>query len=166
MRRHGLAKRAPHRMFSERVAGRANRVSNHIPISAITSTMEQPTAYKILIVDDDPFILDMYVLKFKEQGFTIEIARDGKEGITKNESFQPDIILLDAVMPIMDGFDMLKEIKKSPAHPVKTILLTNLGQKEDVDRGLALGADAYIIKAHFTPTEVVEKVKKLLSGHE
>lgn len=74
------------------------------------------------------------------------------------------MVLLDIVMPAMDGFDVLQEIKKNgQEHPLKIVLLTNLGQKEDVERGMQLGADDYIIKAHFTPSEVVEKVKKILA---
>ena len=124
---------------------------------------EQSKMPKILIIDDDPFILDMYVLKFKERGFDVESARDGQEGIKKAEDYKPDAILLDVVMPALDGFDVLEKIKNDPKmRSIKTILLTNLGQKEEVERGTALGADEYIIKAHFTPSEVVEKVKKLL----
>lgn len=119
---------------------------------------------KILIIDDDPFILDMYVLKFKERGFDVEIAHDGKDGLKKAKEYKPDAILLDVVMPAMDGFDVLQELKKSSETKMaKIILLTNLGQKEDVERGKKLEADDYVIKAHFTPSEVVEKVNNLLS---
>ena len=118
---------------------------------------------KVLIVDDDPFILDMYVLKFKESGFQVESAQDGKSGLKKVKDTHPDIVLLDVVMPAMDGFDVLQELKKNFPPPLpKIVLLTNLGQKEDVERGMQLGADDYIIKAHFTPSEVVDKVKKIL----
>ena len=118
---------------------------------------------KILIIDDDQFILDMYTLKLKALGFATETARDGKEGLKKVTEFNPDIVLLDVVMPAMDGFDILREIKKTKAASPKVILLTNVGQKEDVERGTKLGADDYIIKANFTPSEVVEKVKNLIS---
>jgi len=117
---------------------------------------------KILIIDDDPFILEMYVLKFKESGFAIETAQDAKTGLQKLKEFQPTIVLLDIVMPAMDGLEALREIKKNDGQKVKVVLLTNLGQKEDVEKGLKLGADGYIIKAHFTPSEVVEKVRGLL----
>lgn len=118
---------------------------------------------KILIIDDDPFILDMYVLKFKEEGFAVDTATDGKEGLKKIREGTPDLVLLDVVMPVMDGFDVLRELQKSkPPHPLKVVLLTNLGEREDVERGQALGADAYVIKAQFTPSEVVEKIKQLL----
>ena len=118
---------------------------------------------KVLIIDDDPFILDMYVLKFKETGFEVATAMDGKNGVAKADEFQPDVILLDVVMPAMDGFDVLRKLKEEErTNPPKVIFLTNFGQREDVERGMQLGADDYIIKAHFTPTEVVEKVQGIL----
>lgn len=124
---------------------------------------EEKKNYKILIIDDDPFILDMYVLKFKEHGFLVETATDGKEGLKKIKELAPDVVLLDVVMPLMDGFDVLRELKKeTPPPAAKVILLTNLGQKEDVERGMQLGAHDYVIKAHFTPSEVVEKAKNVL----
>ena len=118
---------------------------------------------RICIIDDDPFIVDMYMLKFQEQGFVVETAGDGKMGLTKIKEMRPHVVLIDVVMPGMDGFSVLQAIKKESLMPKpKIIFLTNFGQKEDVDRGIAMGADAYIIKAHFTPTEVVEKVRTLL----
>ena len=107
----------------------------------------------------------MYVLKFKQEGFQVETASDGQAGLQKIKEYLPEVLLLDIVMPVMDGFDILQEIKKSNLLPnSKVVLLTNLGQKEDLDRGMKLGADDYIIKAHFTPTEVVDKVKQLLGN--
>lgn len=117
----------------------------------------------IFIIDDDPFITDMYLLKFKEDNFRIEVSRDGREALKQIHEECPDLILLDIVMPVIDGFEILKEIKSdSVLEKVKVVLLTNLGQKEDVERGMELGADGYIIKAHFTPSEVVAKVKEIL----
>ncbi len=118
---------------------------------------------KILIVDDDPFILEMYALKFKEQGFQIVTATDGKMALSQIEKEMPDIVLLDVVMPKMDGFDVMKKIAEISSRPFKILFLTNFGQKEDVEKGLQLGADGYIIKAHFTPSEVVTKVKQVLN---
>ena len=126
----------------------------------ITTTSQNKT---VLIIDDDPFILDMYVLKFKQSGFHIEIARDGKEGLQKIKEMKTDVVLLDVVMPILDGFEVLQDLnKKNLLGETRVILLTNLGQKDDVERGLNLGAKDYVIKAHFTPSEVVEKVKSVL----
>lgn len=124
--------------------------------------MASESAPKILIIDDDPFILEMYVLKFKEHNFQVETASNGQEGLAKAKEYRPDLLLLDIVMPALDGFDILQQIKKNSSPDMKIVLLTNLGQKEDVERGMQLGADDYIIKAHFTPSEVVEKVKALL----
>lgn len=119
--------------------------------------------YKILLIDDDPFILDMYALKFKELGYDLEIAQDGKKGLVKIKTFVPDVVLLDVIMPVTDGFTVMQEIAKTKLNPrPKIIILTNLGQKEDIERGMQLGADDYIIKAHFTPSEVAEKIKEVL----
>ncbi|MDP3784953.1 MAG: response regulator [bacterium] len=119
---------------------------------------------KILIVDDDEFLLDMYALKFKESGFEVEVARGGEEALEKvRGGLKPEAVLLDIVMPTLDGFDVLKFIKKENLIPnAVLVVLTNLGQKEDVEKGLQLGAHDYIVKAHFTPSEVVKKVLSLL----
>jgi len=120
--------------------------------------------YKILIIDDDEFLVDMYSIKFREQGFDVEIAFSGNEAIEKIKSgLNPDMILVDLVMPNMDGFEFLREIKnKGIAKNSKLIILTNLGQEDDIKKGLALGADDYVIKAHFTPSEVIKKVTAVL----
>ncbi|HEY4497943.1 MAG TPA: response regulator [Candidatus Paceibacterota bacterium] len=125
--------------------------------------MEYPQ--KILIVDDDEFLLDMYVLKFKEAGFEVEIAQNGEEAIEKAKTLNPDAILLDIVMPKIDGFEVLRRFKKENIAPGAVIfILSNLGQKEDTERGLDLGAVDYIVKAHFTPSEVVTRVKGILEN--
>ncbi len=118
---------------------------------------------KILLVEDDKFLSEMYSTKLTESGFDIETAFDGEEGLRKANEFQPDLILLDIVLPKKDGFEVLKELKaKKELSNILVIALTNLGQKEEVQKGFDLGANDYIIKAHFTPTEVVAKAKKLL----
>ena len=122
--------------------------------------------HKILIVDDDMFLLDMYALKFKESDFEVEISKSGGEALEKleNKNFTPEVILLDVLMPVMDGFEFLKTLKeKNIAQDSKVIVLSNLGQKEEIDKGISLGAKDYIIKAHHTPSEVVEKVKQVLA---
>lgn len=118
---------------------------------------------KILIVEDDRFLSEMYATKLTASGFEVETAEDGQEALAKVKEQKPDLILLDIVLPKMDGFEFLRSFKKDPAsEKILVVILTNLGQKEEVDKGLKLGANDYIIKAHFTPTEVVAKVKKLL----
>ncbi|MEK7631764.1 MAG: response regulator [Patescibacteria group bacterium] len=117
----------------------------------------------ILLVEDDTFLAGMYVTKLELEGFRVVLASDGEQAVTLAEREVPDIILLDIVLPKKSGFDVLKEVKANPkTKPVPVILLTNLGQKEDVQKGLKLGAVDYLIKAHFMPSEVVAKVKRLV----
>lgn len=119
---------------------------------------------KILIIDDDKLLLDMYAIKFREEMFDVDIAVGSREALDKiKNGAEPDVILLDIVMPGMDGFELMETIKKEKlAQNSKIIFLTNLGQKEDINRGMSLGASDYIIKAYFTPSEVVARVKEIL----
>ena len=118
---------------------------------------------KILIVEDDPFLAEMYLTKLSQEKFEVELATDGKEALKKAEVVMPDVMLLDIVLPKMDGFEVIEKMKKNPAlRNIKIVALTNLGQKEEVERGLELGVADYIVKAHFTPTEVINKVRQIL----
>ena len=120
---------------------------------------------KILIVDDDGFLLDMYAFKFSQTGFDVYSAIGGSQAINKlKEGLKPDIILMDIIMPEMDGFEFLEKVntEKLSENSIK-IILSNKGQQEDIDKGAELGASGYIIKVNSTPTEVVEKVMKILS---
>ena len=119
--------------------------------------------YKILIIDDDPFLSEIYSLKFKLSGFDVFTAANGEKALEAVKETIPDIILLDLVMPKMDGFETLAALRKiSDLDKTPIIVFSNLGQKEDVDRGYQLGANDYIIKTRFTPSEVVEKVREML----
>ncbi|MEO0084182.1 MAG: response regulator [candidate division WOR-3 bacterium] len=118
----------------------------------------------ILLIEDDPFIAEMYAIKFKDE-FDFDIAQDGETGLKKLAEKKPDLILLDIILPKMDGFEVLQKIKLDPnLAPVPVVLLTNLGQKENIKKGLQMGALDYIVKAHFTPSEVVDKIKKIFEG--
>jgi len=121
---------------------------------------------KILIVDDDNFLLDMYSLKFTERGFSVDSSLGSIDLLQKlRGGATPDILLLDIVMPAMDGFEVLEAIKKENlAKGTIKIILSNRGQKEDIDRGVSLGARGYIVKATATPTEVVDKVVEIIEG--
>lgn len=115
---------------------------------------------KILIVDDDKFLLDMYSLKFSENGFDVNVAFSGEEALTKlDQGFTPDVFLVDIIMPVMDGFQFIEQIKQRGADKsAAVVILSNLGQKEDIDKALSLQVDGYIVKASATPSEVVTKV--------
>jgi len=123
---------------------------------------------QILLVEDDPFLIDIYTTKFKEEGFSVEVANDGEEGLRKlkegegnEEKF--DLLVLDIVLPHVDGWEILKEIKASEKlKNLKIVILSNLGQKGEVEKGVKLGATKYLIKAHYTPSEVVAEIKQLL----
>jgi len=119
--------------------------------------------HMVFLVDDDDFLLDMYASKFKMSGFDVEIARDGKDALSKlKNGLLPDIVLLDIVMPEMSGFEFLEILKEEKIPVPKIVVLSNLGQKDDIEKGKRLGASDYVIKASFTPSEVVKKVESLL----
>ena len=128
---------------------------------------------KILLVEDDPFLIDIYTTKLKESGFKLEIADNGEEALkkikernlrnSKKKTLWPDVLVLDIVLARIDGWQVLQEIKKDEKlKDLKIIVFTNLGQKEEVEKGLALGATKYLIKAHYTPSELVEEIEKII----
>jgi CheY-like chemotaxis protein len=125
---------------------------------------EEKKSIKILLVEDDSFLASVYATKFELEGFTVFHAADGEQGLAQAEKNEPDIVLLDILMPKMDGFETLKHLKMNPklVH-IPVVMLTNLGQKEDVERCLKDGAVDYLIKAHFVPGEAVKKVRKILN---
>ena len=119
---------------------------------------------RILLVEDDPFLSEIYVTKFEESGFAVAVLKNGVLGIEKIKEQKPDIILLDIVMPKIDGFEFLQMIKDDTATKnVPVVILSNLAEQENVEKGFALGATAYLVKAHYTPTEVVAKVREILN---
>ena len=120
----------------------------------------------ILLVEDDPFLIDIYTTKLKEEGFSVEVATGGEEGLKKLREKKFDLLVLDIVLPKIDGWEILEKIKNAPHQygggGLKIIVLSNLGQREEVEKGLKLGATKYLIKAHYTPSEVVEAIKEVL----
>lgn len=120
-------------------------------------------AKNILIIEDDKFLRELIAQKLKKEGYKISEAIDGEEGVKKIKEEKPDLILLDLILPGIDGFEVLSRMKEDPVlAKIPVVILSNLGQKEDVERGLKLGAVDYLIKAHFTPGEIVEKVRSAL----
>lgn len=122
---------------------------------------------KILLVEDDNFIIDIYITKLKEVGFSVQSAVNGEDALAKIKQGRPDLVLLDIVLPQVTGFEFLQEIKSMPElKNVPVIVLSNLGQKKEVEKGLSLGAAKYLIKAHYTPTEVVEEIRTVLNKNK
>lgn len=117
---------------------------------------------KILVVEDDRFLISAYRAKLEKSGYEVQTASDGDEALAILKTFTPEAILLDLVMPKRDGFSTLEEIKKDPRiSSIPIIVTSNLGQKEDIDKAMALGANDYIIKSDLSIEELVTKVQKV-----
>jgi len=120
-------------------------------------------ARTILIIEDDKFLRELVIRKLIKEGYETSEAVDGEEGIKKIKEEKPDLILLDLILPGIDGFEVLSKMREDPAlAQIPVIILSNLGQKDDVEKGLKMGAVDYLIKAHFTPGEIIEKIKVVL----
>jgi len=117
----------------------------------------------ILLVEDDPYITDIYSIKLKEAGFLIDVAVVGQDCLRKIEEKIPDLLLLDIVLPDIDGWEILRKIQNNDKlKNLKVVVLSNLGQKEEVEKAIKLGATKYLIKARYTPSEVVKEIKKII----
>jgi DNA-binding response OmpR family regulator len=117
----------------------------------------------LLVVEDDEFLVKMYESGLLREGFDVTTASDGEAGARVAGEIKPDLILLDLILPKMDGFACLEAIKSEAATKrIPVIILSNLGQDSDIKRGLELGAEDYLIKTDFTVKQVGEKVKKIL----
>jgi len=117
----------------------------------------------ILIVEDDQFLRELIGQKLVSKKYRIIEAEDGEKAIKKIKKDKPNLILLDLILPGIDGFEVLAQIKTDPSlSEIPIIILSNLGQKDDIEKGLKMGANDYLIKAHFTPEEVVEKIRTIL----
>jgi len=120
---------------------------------------------KIAIIEDDLAISQMYRFKFEAEGFEVETAENGKLGLELCKNMQPDVVLLDLMMPEMNGDEMLAEMRKTAwGKDIKVIILTNKGEQEIPDEVKTLGVSAVILKADMTPRQVADVVKKQLAS--
>lgn len=118
---------------------------------------------KIAIIEDDSVISQMYRMKFEADGFEVQIANNGKDGVALVREFAPDMVLLDMQMPVMNGDEALKNIRNEEwGKTVPVMILTNLGEEEAPKDIRSLGIESYIVKADLTPRQVVERVKTTL----
>ena len=121
------------------------------------------TMTKIAIIEDDSVISQMYRMKFEADGFEVQIANNGRDGIALVQEFSPDIVLLDLQMPLMNGAEALKQMRKTDwGKTIPVMILTNLGEEEAPKDIRSLGIESYIVKADLTPRQVVERVKTSL----
>ena len=122
---------------------------------------------RILIVEDDNFVAEVYLAKLSEMGYETALAQNGEEGLAELKKEKVDLILLDILMPIMNGIEMLEEVKKNEEWKnIPVILLTNIGEKESIQKVREMGVKNYLIKSHFTPAEVIEKVESVFSENK
>ncbi len=118
---------------------------------------------KILVIEDDKFLRELIIQKLIKEGYEIIEAKDGEEGVEKTKKDKPDLVLLDLILPGIDGFEVLARIKRNPeVSNIPVIVLSNLGQREDMEKALNEGASDYLVKAHFAPDEIIKKVKTVL----
>jgi CheY-like chemotaxis protein len=118
---------------------------------------------RVLLVEDDGFLASIYAQKLEVEGYDVSFATNGEDGLKLAQKDHPNLILMDILMPKMDGFEMLERLKADEATKVIPVLvLSNLGQKEDVERCIKLGAAGYVIKAHSLPHETVKRIKEIL----
>lgn len=127
--------------------------------------MKEPKDIKVMIIDDDAFILNMYKIKFTKEGFTPTLAVNGKEALDiAHSGFVPDVLFVDLIMPIMGGIEFLETIRKEKIYEnVPIIVLTNQSQITDIDAAKRLGVRSYIVKATTIPSEIVDEVKKIFN---
>jgi DNA-binding response OmpR family regulator len=119
--------------------------------------------FKILLVEDDKMISSMYETKLKQDNYIVYAAEDGARALEIASQEKPDLILLDIILPQLDGFFVLQELKNNESTKnIPVVMLTNLGTSEDKEKGKQLHADAYLVKANLTPSQLCEEIKQYL----
>jgi CheY-like chemotaxis protein len=121
---------------------------------------------KVLFIEDDAFLSSLVSGKLIESGFSVVAAGTGHDGLAKAKTEKPQLILLDIMLPDMGGFEILEKLKADPeTHPIPVIILSNLGGRDEIERGIALGATSYLIKSNILPHEVAEMVQSQISAN-
>lgn len=132
-------------------------------VASDTGEQKKVAGITLMIVEDDSFLSSLAAKRFSKEGYTVIMATDGLQALKKLETDIPDLILLDIIMPGMNGFEVLKQIKANPKYAnVSVIIFSNLGQDHEIEEAKKLGADDFLIKAQFTLKEVIEKINEIL----
>jgi len=122
---------------------------------------------KLLIIDDDPMISDILAKRFEKEGYEVSLARDGEEGLKRALDFKPDVILLDVILPKLDGIAVLKKLKGDPkTSQIIVIMLTNLRAVDGIGEAMELGATEYLVKVEYTSEELGQKVREALDARQ
>ncbi len=148
------------------------KINNYLNVgSADAGTVQASEAgaekegVKVMLVEDDRFLRDICSKKLNKEGFNVFEAIDGEQALANIDKIKPDIVLLDIILPAIDGFQVLQKIRKNADKAIANtpvIMLSNLGQDDDIKKAISMGANNYLVKAHFTTEEIVEKIKKIL----
>lgn len=126
-------------------------------------TDKQEDKIRVLLIEDERNVAELYRLKLSLDGYDVIVAENGEEGLNKALKLKPEVIFLDIKMPKMDGFEVLKILRESPqTKKVPVIILSNFDEQDLIEKGLALGANEYLIKSQFTPEGISNKVKDWL----
>jgi len=122
---------------------------------------------KILIIEDDFFIRELYERQFTKEGYLILSSEDGPSGLLAASQEKPDLILLDIMLPKLNGLDLLRTLKaKDETKNIPVILLTNLGQESVIKEGFELGAESYLIKSAYTPSQIIDEIKNFMENRQ
>jgi CheY-like chemotaxis protein len=129
----------------------------------MSETAVDAEVIEVLLIEDDRAVLEMYRMKLELDGYKVNVATDGDEGLQRARELRPDIIFLDVRLPKKDGFEVLEGLRTDPeTSDIPVIILSNYGEKELVDRGLKLGANEFLIKAQTTPSSLSEGIGEWL----
>lgn len=127
------------------------------------TTKKKSGEKKLMVVDDDRFITKVYSIKLTHEGYDVILAYNGEEALEKAKKDKPGLILLDLIMPRMDGFETLERLKKDPKlKKIPVLVLSNLGQETDIERAMELGAEDYLVKSNISLKYILEKIDEYL----
>ena len=125
---------------------------------------EETKKKKILLVEDDVFMVELLAKDLETAGYEVIVAKNGREGVKKFEESAPDIVLLDLLLPDQNGFETLRQIRRHPNGPsTKTMILSNIAEGPDMEEAKRLGVIEYLVKANFTLQEIVKKIQEVLA---
>ncbi len=128
-------------------------------------TNASDTAHYILIVEDDEFISDVYMRKLAMEGFEVSLARDGEEALRAIRDRKPDVLLLDIMIPLKDGFQVLSELRADAGlSDIRVVVMSNLSQGKDIAHAKELGALDYIVKSNISLPDMVQRIRKALAS--
>ena len=142
------------------------KIKKHMPTPLTAGApvaAEGAAAIKVLMIEDDKFLRDLAAQKLTKEKLDVTTAVDGEQGIALAEKIIPNVILLDILLPGIDGYEVLRRIRANPLlDHTHVAMLSNFGQREDIQKALAGGADNFLVKANYTLDEVVDEVKKII----